>query len=71
MPLEQIARLLSHTGSTVAERVYRPQLRPVLEGAAPTMDTLFPERPQPWSFTWSLGGDANGVKIAVAGGTRW
>jgi integrase len=31
MPLEQIARVLGHTGSAVAERVYRHQLRPVLE----------------------------------------
>ena len=47
MPLEQIARLLGHTGTTVTERVYRHQLRPVLEEGAATMDTLFPERPQP------------------------
>ena len=47
MPLEQIARLLGHTGSAVTERVYRHQLRPVPEEGAATMDVLFPERPQP------------------------
>jgi hypothetical protein len=31
MPPEQIARVLGHTGSAVAERVYRHPLRPTLE----------------------------------------
>jgi integrase len=47
MPLEQIARLLGHNGTAVTERVYRHQLRPVLEEGAAAMDALFPERPQP------------------------
>jgi integrase len=47
MPLEQIARLLGHTGTTATERVYRHQLRPVLEEGAAAMDVIFPERPQP------------------------
>ncbi|MFC4949033.1 site-specific integrase [Pseudonocardia sp. GCM10023141] len=42
MPLEQIARLLGHSGTTVTERVYRHQLRPVLEEGADSMDALFP-----------------------------
>lgn len=42
MPIEQIARLLGHSGTAVTERVYRHQLRPVLEQGADTMDTLFP-----------------------------
>ena len=47
MPLEQIARLLGHNGTAVTERVYRHQLRPILEEGAAAMDAIFPERPQP------------------------
>ena len=43
MRIEQIARLLGHSGTAVTERVYRHELRPVLEDGAETMDTLFPE----------------------------
>jgi len=46
MPLEQIARLLGHHGTAVTERVYRHQLRPVLEEGAAAMDRLFRDRPQ-------------------------
>lgn len=42
VPIEQIARLLGHSGTAVTERVYRHQLRPILEEGAATMDTLFP-----------------------------
>jgi integrase len=45
MPLEQIARLLGHNGTTVTERVYRHQLRPVLEEGAAAMDGIFGKRP--------------------------
>jgi len=45
MPLEQIARLLGHNGTAVTERVYRHQLRPVLEDGAAAMDSIFGERP--------------------------
>ncbi len=45
MPLEQIARLLGHNGTAVTERVYRHQLRPVLEEGAAAMDGIFGERP--------------------------
>ena len=45
MPLEQIARLLGHNGTAVTERVYRHQLRPVLEEGAAAMDDIFSERP--------------------------
>jgi integrase len=41
--IEQIARLLGHSGTTVTERVNRHQLRPVLEEGAETMHALFPE----------------------------
>lgn len=41
MPVEEIARLVGHSSSTVTETVYRKQLRPVLNGGAQVMDTLF------------------------------
>ncbi len=47
MSLEQIARLLGHSGTFVTERVYRHQLRPVLEEGAGAMDAIFPEGPRP------------------------
>lgn len=47
MPLEQIARLLGHNGTAVTERVYRHQLRPVLEEGAAALDAILPGRPQP------------------------
>ena len=38
-------RLLGHNGTAVTERVYRHQLRPVLEEGAAAMDGIFGERP--------------------------
>ena len=40
--IEVISRLVGHSDTTITERVYRHQLRPVLEEGADTMDTLFP-----------------------------
>ena len=43
MPIEQIARLVGHTGgSAVTETVYRKQLRPVINDGAVAMNELFP-----------------------------
>ena len=43
VPIEQIARLVGHTGgSAVTETVYRKQLRPVINEGAVAMDELFP-----------------------------
>lgn len=39
--LEAIADLCGHAGTTVTEKVYRHQLRPVLLGGAQVMDTIF------------------------------
>jgi integrase len=39
--LEDIADLCGHSGTTVTEKVYRHQLRPVLLGAAVAMDEIF------------------------------
>ena len=49
VPIEQIARLVGHTGgSAVTETVYRKQLRPVVENGATVMDRVFgPARRRP------------------------
>lgn len=45
VPIEQIARLVGHTGgSTVTETVYRKQLRPMIEDGATVMNRVFPGR---------------------------
>ena len=43
VPLEDIADLCGHTGTTVTERGYRHQLGPVLLSGAVTMDRIFGE----------------------------
>ncbi|GAA2735952.1 site-specific integrase [Actinocorallia aurantiaca] len=42
VPLEDIARLVGHSGTTVTETVYRKQIRPVLLGGAEAMNQIFP-----------------------------
>lgn len=42
VPIEEISRLVGHTGTTVTEKVYRHQLRPVIEHGAVAMDRIFP-----------------------------
>ena len=44
IPVEQIAQLVSHRGTTVTELVYRHQLRPVIQTGATVMDELFAPR---------------------------
>ena len=44
VPVEKIARLVGHTGTTTTETVYRKQIRPVVTGGAEIMDRLFPRR---------------------------
>lgn len=41
MSIEAIADLCGHTGTTVTEKVYRHQLRPVLLNGAVAMDRIF------------------------------
>ncbi|MER5319517.1 site-specific integrase [Streptosporangium roseum] len=41
VPLEDIARLVGHSGIAVTEAVYRKQIRPVLLGGAEAMDRIF------------------------------
>ena len=41
VPIEEIARLVGHSGTTVRVLVYRQQLRPVIQTGATVMDRLF------------------------------
>jgi hypothetical protein len=41
MPLENISRLIGHSGTAVTEAVYRQQIQPVMLGAT-AMDQIFP-----------------------------
>ncbi len=41
VPLEQISRLVGHSGTTVTELVYRKQIRPVVDDGATAMDRIF------------------------------
>ncbi|WP_435875693.1 tyrosine-type recombinase/integrase [Nonomuraea jabiensis] len=41
VPIETIADLVGHTGTSVTEAVYRHQLRPVIIKGAHTMNTIF------------------------------
>ncbi len=43
MPLDKIALLVGHSGTQVTEKVYRQQIRPVIQGGAQAMDLIFPE----------------------------
>lgn len=43
VPIEVISRLVGHSDSTVTERVYRHQIRPVVEEGATEMNRIFPE----------------------------
>ena len=42
LPIEEISRLMGHSGTAVTELVYRHELRPVLESGATVMDSVFP-----------------------------
>lgn len=42
MPVEEIARLVGHSSTSVTETVYRHELRPVIRSGADAMDRLFP-----------------------------
>jgi hypothetical protein len=44
VPIEQIARLDGHSGTSVTEQICRHQLRTVLEDGATAMDAIFPNR---------------------------
>ncbi|MGP3965580.1 tyrosine-type recombinase/integrase [Nonomuraea sp. 3N208] len=43
VPVENIARLIGHAGgSAVTEKVYRHQIKPVIQDGATVMDRIFP-----------------------------
>jgi site-specific recombinase XerD len=41
VPIERISRLVGHSDTTTTETIYRHQIRPVVQGGAEVMDTLF------------------------------
>ena len=41
VPLQDIAQLVGHSGTTITELVYRHQIRPVIQAGATVMDRLF------------------------------
>lgn len=41
VPIEDISRLVGHSGTSVTERIYRKQIRPVIQTGAVTMDQIF------------------------------
>jgi integrase len=46
-PVEQISRLVGHSGTATTETVYRKQIRPVIVHGADVMDRIFPSRTEP------------------------
>ncbi|MFI8343095.1 tyrosine-type recombinase/integrase [Streptomyces sp. NPDC085639] len=46
VPLEEISRLVGHSGTAVTEAVYRKQIRPVIQTGATAMDQIFRAAPK-------------------------
>ncbi|MGW3744695.1 tyrosine-type recombinase/integrase [Streptomyces sp. NPDC005146] len=46
VPLEEISRLVGHSGTAVTEEVYRKQIRPVIQTGAVAMDDIFKQDQQ-------------------------
>jgi hypothetical protein len=46
VPVEEISRLVGHSGTTVTELVFRHQLKPVIQTGATVMDRLFGSEPR-------------------------
>lgn len=46
VPLEEISRLVGHSGTAVTEEVYRKQIRPVIQTGAVVMDGIFGADPR-------------------------
>ncbi|MER0446589.1 site-specific integrase [Streptomyces sp. Edi4] len=47
VPLEEISRLVGHSGTAVTEEVYRKQIRPVIQTGATVMDGIFKQDQKP------------------------
>jgi hypothetical protein len=41
VPLEEISRLVGHSGTAVTEEIYRKQIRPMIQTGAVVMDGIF------------------------------
>ena len=46
VPLEEISRLVGHSGTAVTEEVYRKQIRPVIQTGAVLMDGILGADPR-------------------------
>lgn len=46
VPLEEISRLVGHSGTAVTEDVYRKQIRPVIQTGAVVMGGIFGAAPK-------------------------
>ncbi|GAA4993684.1 hypothetical protein GCM10023335_01660 [Streptomyces siamensis] len=53
VPLEEISRLVGHSGTAVTEEVYREQIRPVIQTGAVVMDGSFKRSPKRGSRRWT------------------
>lgn len=42
VPIEVISRLVGHSSTDVTEKIYRHQIRPIVEEGADAMDRIFP-----------------------------
>jgi integrase len=63
VPIEHISRLVGHKSTTVTEKVYRQQIRPVMDEGATAMDRIFPELiEEPPSGSWSGSGRFGGLQ---------
>jgi integrase len=47
LPIEQISRLVGHSGTATTETIYRKQIRPVIVHGADVMDRIFPSGTAP------------------------
>jgi integrase len=47
LPIEQISRLVGHSGTATTETIYRRQIRPVIVSGADLMDRIFPSGTAP------------------------
>jgi len=64
VPVEKIARLVGHIGTTTTETVYRHQIRPVVTGGAEVMDQLFPGGMAMLGYSVTKGHDSGSVVMA-------
>ena len=44
VPIEQISRLVGHSGTTTTETIYRKQIRPVITDGTDVMDRILPRK---------------------------